>query len=284
MRILATTDFSTRSQRALRRAGLLAREKTCDLTIVHVVDDDRPARLVELEKREAERQLAERIDTLAELQNIDCRALVVTGEPFDGILGAAESLAADLIVMGSHRKQFLRDIVTGTTIERVIRTSSFPVLMVNNEARSAYRRVLAAVDTVVPSVKAIKTAEALRLLENADLFLIHAFHAVAKGKLSLASVDDKQIEQYVTEERERVLEELKAYFVASSLDVGAWSLRVEEGDPFAVIFDQVQELLPDLVLVGTHGRMGMAKALLGSVTLDVLRSIETDILVVTSDY
>src|SRR5690625_4803989 len=172
MRILATTDFSSRSRRALRRAGLLAREKVCRLVIAHVVDDDRPTRLVELEKREAERQLAEQVDTLAELRDIDCRTLVVTGEPFDGILRIAESVAADLIVMGAHRKQFLRDIITGTTIERVIRTGPFPVLMVNNENRNAYRRVLAAVDTVVPSVKAIKAAEALRLLENADLDLI----------------------------------------------------------------------------------------------------------------
>jgi universal stress protein E len=40
MRILAATDFSTRSQRAVRRAGVLARDKGAELTLVHVVDDD----------------------------------------------------------------------------------------------------------------------------------------------------------------------------------------------------------------------------------------------------
>ncbi|MCB8823361.1 universal stress protein [Microvirga rosea] len=59
------------------------------------------------------------------------RALVVAGDPFDGILRAAASTGADLIVMGAHRKQLLRDILVGTTIERVIRTGPHPVLMVN---------------------------------------------------------------------------------------------------------------------------------------------------------
>ena len=42
--------------------------------------------------------------------------------------------------MGAHRKQFLRDIFVGTTIERVIRTGPYPVLMVNNEASAPTRR------------------------------------------------------------------------------------------------------------------------------------------------
>jgi nucleotide-binding universal stress UspA family protein len=42
MQILAATDFSTRSNRALRQAGLLAQMGRAQLHIVHVVDDDQP--------------------------------------------------------------------------------------------------------------------------------------------------------------------------------------------------------------------------------------------------
>lgn len=60
MQILAATDFSTRSQRASGRAGLLARERSAELALVHVVDDDQPPDLVALETLEAERILGER--------------------------------------------------------------------------------------------------------------------------------------------------------------------------------------------------------------------------------
>lgn len=283
MQILAATDFSTRSQRALRRAGLLAREKSFELAIVHVVDDDQPARLVDLEKRESERYLAEQIDTLAELRGVDCRALVVVGDPFDSILRAAASVAAELVVMGVHRKQFLGDIFIGTTVERVIRAAPCPVLMVNHEPTDVYRLVLAAVDTVSPSAKAMKTVETLRLLENAKLTLVHAIHAPARGKLALAGVDNGQIEQYLAAERDRARAELRAYFAANDIDIEAHPMRIEEGSPFATIAAAVRDLMPDLVLIGTHGRTGVAKVLLGSVTTDVLRFIDTDILVVSPD-
>ena len=118
MQILTATDFSTRSHRALRRAGLLAQARNAELTLVHVVDDDQPKQLVEIESREAERILAEQISAMAELRGARCRPLVVAGDPFDGILRSAASIGADLIVMGAHRKQLLRDIFVGTTVER----------------------------------------------------------------------------------------------------------------------------------------------------------------------
>jgi universal stress protein E len=146
MLILAATDFSTRSNRALRQAGLLAQPDRTQLHVVHVVDDDQPQELVRMEMREAERVLAEQMDAMPELRALQARPMVVTGDPFDGILRVAADIKPDLIVMGSHRKQLLLDIFVGTTIERVIRTGPVPVLMVNNEAQRRYENVVAPVD------------------------------------------------------------------------------------------------------------------------------------------
>lgn len=280
MKILVATDFSTRSRQALRRAGLLARDTGSDLTITHVVEDDQPPPLVELETRESERYLAELTGTLAELRGLSCRSVVVAGDAFDGILRTAESAAADLIVMGAHRKQFLRDVFTGTTIERVIRTGPFPILMVNSGATHPYRQVLAAVDMTEPSVNAVRTGKALGLAESANLALVHGFEAMAKGKMSFAGIETDQIDEYIAEERLRAGAELNAYFEANGIDVDGWSRCIEEGSPFQVISRAAQELNPDLLIVGTHGRTGIAKAFLGSVAEEVLRSIETDILAV----
>ena len=121
MRYLVATDFSTRSNRAVRQAGLLAHARNAELHLVHVVDDDQPEELVRMEKREGQRVLFEQVNSMPELRGIQCRPVVVTGDPFDGILRSAADISADLIVMGSHRKQLLLDIFVGTTIERVIR-------------------------------------------------------------------------------------------------------------------------------------------------------------------
>ena len=280
MQILAATDFSTRSQRAVRRAGLLAQNTGAELVLVHVVDDDQPQRLVEIETREAERTLGEQISAMAELPRERCRPMVVAGDPFDGILRTAAAMKADLIVMGAHRKQLLQDIFVGTTIERVIRTGPYPVLMVNNEVGQPYRTVLAAVDMSEPSANAIRAAESAGLIGDGRVTLLHAFVPLGKGKMSMAGIERARIDEYVAGERERAMDEFVTFLAESKLADRRWSLRVEEGSAFEVISRVVEEMRPDLLIMGTHGRSGIIKVLLGSVTEEALRSLDVDILAV----
>jgi len=280
MRILAATDFSTRSQRAVRRAGLMARAVDAELMLLHVVDDDQPPRLAIIESREAERILAEQIASMAELRGVRCRPMVVAGDPFDGILRTAAELEIGLVVMGAHRKQLLRDIFIGTTIERVIRTGPYPVLMVNNETCEPYRRVLAPVDLSERSADAVRLSRTTHLLDEAHVTFLHAFRPLAKGKLFMTGVSQESIENYVAGERQTAIDEVTTFLPVKELSCGGWSLRTEEGDAFEVISRVVEETAPDLLVIGTHGRSGLLKGMLGSVTEAALRSLSVDILAV----
>lgn len=280
MIIVAATDFSTRSHRALRQAGLLARAHRAELHLVHVVDDDLPDDLVRMEEREAERVLVEQIGSMPELHDARCHPTVVRGHPFDGILRAAAATGADLIVMGAHRKQFLRDIFTGTTIERVIRGGKYPVLMVNNEAQRRYERVLVPVDMSEMSAEAIRVGLSTGLLEEKGATLLHAFSPVARTRLVSAGASADVISGYVDGERHRVMDELTSFLVTHGFGTRRWSLRIDEGEPMQAISRAVQEKRPDLLVMGTHSRSGLLRALIGSVTEEVLRSLNVDVLVV----
>ena len=280
MRILAATDFSTRSNRALRQAGLLAKAGGTQLDIVHVVDDDQPAQMIETERREADRVLAEQMKVMPELSDVRCEAMVVVGDPFDGILRTAAAAKADLIVMGQHRRQLLRDIFVGTTIERVIRARSFPVLMVNNEAQQHYERILIAVDMSEPSANAILVARQARLVSESRPTLLHAFQPLAKGKMLAASSSQAAIDEYVASERQQARTEVATFLAARGLDHEQWPLRIEEGTAGEVLSRSVREMRADLLVMGTRGRSGLLKVLIGSVTEEALRSLNVDILAV----
>ena len=280
MQILAATDFSTRSNRAVRQAGLLAQAASARLHLMHVVDDDQPQELVSLERREAERILDEQISSMPELRDVDCNRNVISGDAFDGILRTAADVNADLVVLGAHRRQMLRDIFTGTTIERVIRLGRSPVLMVNHEAQRRYESVVAAVDMSDPSANALKAAVATGLVSDAGATLLHAIAAPAKGKMYVGGASQASIDEYVDEERANATDELAAFLVANDLANQRWSLRVQEGAPMEVISRAVSELHPDLLIMGTHGRSALLKVLIGSVTEEALRSLNVDILAV----
>jgi len=280
MQILAATDFSTRSNRALRQAGLLAQPGNAQLHVVHVVDDDQPEELIRMETREAEQVLVEQIYSMPELRGIQARRMVVTGDPFDGILRAAAEIQADLIVMGSHRKQLLLDIFIGTTIERVIRKGSFPVLMVNNEAQRRYEKVVVPLDMSEASVDSLRVAQSTGLIGDKRATLLHAFWPVAEGKMYSVASDQASMNEYLASERRRVMDELAAFLIANDLNCGGWSIRVETGGAMEVISRAVTEIRPDLLVMGTHGRSGLLKVLIGSVTEEALRSLNVDILAV----
>lgn len=278
-RILAATDFSTRAHRAIRRAAILARQSGAELTLVHIVDEE-PESLAALEVAESHKILDEQIASVPELRGVPCRGIVEIGPPHDAIMKAAAAVGAHLIVMGSHRRQLLRDVFVGTTIERVIRGGACPVLMVNSEAAQPYARALAAIDLSDTSANALSSASGLGILDNTHLTVAHAFSAIAKSKLALADVPRERITAYVETEQQRATTELQSYLTSLALDAANSSYYVAEGDPVPVISKAVDTIGPDLLIVGTHGRSGVARMLLGSVAEELLRTLEIDILAV----
>ena len=151
--------------------------------------------------------------------------------------------------------------------------------MVNNEAQRRYEKVVAPVDMSHASADALRGALAAGLIgERATL--LHAFFPVGKGKMLTAEPDRASVDNYVESERRQVMDELVAFLIANDLGREGWSFRLEEGGPMEVISRVVSEMHPDLLVMGTHGRSWLVKALIASVTEEALRSLDVDILAV----
>jgi universal stress protein E len=191
-------------------------------------------------------------------------------------------MSADLIVMGTHRKQLLRDVFVGTTLGRVIRVGAFPVLLVNKEANNPYSKVIAAVDLCEPSERAVRIAKSVGLIDCVERTLLHAFVVSAKNQLYIGDAPDGQMTELVAAERRRLRDALEVFLGSHKHHGSVWNYRIEEGDAQTVISGAIQELRPELLVIGTHGRPVIAKLLLGSVAEAVLRSLDVDILVVPS--
>lgn len=177
--ILFATDFSERSDRALRRAVLIARATGANVTLLHVVDDDRPRRIIDRERDLADELLREQVHTLATVDGIASRAEVVLGSPTVGLAKASEESAYDLLILGQHRRQPIRDAFVGTTAERTIRQVRIPVLVVSGPPVSAYRRVVVATDLLENSRGAADKFARLGVCVGARTTLLHVFFAPA---------------------------------------------------------------------------------------------------------
>lgn len=178
-RLLCATDFSERSDRALRRAVLVARAEKAELDLVHVVDDDRPKRLVDHEATDAWALLRQQMATLGSVDGVKGRSDVILADPFEGIVRATEERRPDILVLGPHRRQFLRDAFVGTTAERAIRKVACPVLSVNGPPVSPYRQILLTTDLSEASKAALQRYFDLGIFAAANHAILTVFDVLA---------------------------------------------------------------------------------------------------------
>jgi nucleotide-binding universal stress UspA family protein len=224
--ILAATDFSTRADRALRRATLLAQEAGAQLVLVHVVDEDLPPRLLEAETLEATALLQELAATVTLVDAVPCAARLAVGEPFQAISALAEELDTDLIIMGQHRRQALRDVFVGTTVERTIRESLRPLIMANAPPTGPYERVLAATDFSEGSANAPHVAQNLGFFERAKKNLRPPCVRCARPEPDAALLGDRAAKTISPRKRSGRARNLTNSLASSGLSptVGFWSL------------------------------------------------------------
>ncbi|WP_439572034.1 universal stress protein [Phreatobacter sp.] len=283
MPILVATDFSTRSDRALRRATLIARQTGARLVLAHAVDDDQPPRIRAAEEREAEALLTELATTVFTVDGVSCTSAILVGDPFVAIGEAAARLQASLVVMGPHRRQTLRDVFVGTTVERTIRNSETPVIMANAVPAGSYDRVLVATDFSDASLQAGRRAASLGLLASASVAFAHVMEEPGPGPIlrSASTRADLAAAEAASETAagERLGEVMTALATGPAVPV----LLRPETSVAAAILTAARQHRADLVVAGSRGASGRwSRFMLGSVAGDLLRDADMDVLVVPS--
>lgn len=278
--VMVATDFSERSDRALRRATLIARETGAALSLVHVVDDDQPQRIIDAERDTALALLHEQTATLRRLDGVSSQGHVVLGTAFAGIVQSVEQGQPDLLVLGPYRRRVLRDTFIGTTAERTIRQVSCPVLMVNGPPVSAYRSVLLTTDLSEGSRRALEIAASVGIAPNADRSLLLAFDAPVLRLGMSYTIPDEEKKTYLENERAEAAQKLAGFLAGFCTGHVDSILRHAQTTPANEILSVADELSADLIVVGTRGASGFTRLLLGSVAEEILRRARRDVLAV----
>lgn len=280
-RLLLATDLSSRSDRALERSIDLARTHEAHLTILHVVDEDLPRALRSSLTAAAEEELAAVLKKAGISAASDVSVCVVEGREHLTILDAAEKDDVDLVILGRHRDESVDRPLRGTTMERVLRQGRTPVLVVTDRTEGPYRKVMIGVDFSTCSQAAIRAG--FSVAPDADFNFVHAFQVPFEGFLAGNAVQ-AEVSRERDEELAKVIDaEMETLLQRRGTDLGLEGrLRrvVRDGEVTGVLRSEAAHLNPDLLVIGTHGREGIAHALLGSVAESFLNRPPCDVLAV----
>jgi nucleotide-binding universal stress UspA family protein len=141
--ILAPTDFSPNSERAVDYAVELAQRLGAKLTLLNIVPEPSaldypiegiPIEEIEERKKEAERRMEDQLER-AKLQYQEVDAVQRTAlHPRDEIIGVARELSADLLVISTHGYTGWKHLLFGSHAEKIFEHACCPTLVVRSQS------------------------------------------------------------------------------------------------------------------------------------------------------
>ena len=281
--LLAAIDLEPGSALVVNRAAELAQRLHAKLHLVHVVDDALTLYepMVEISVRHRLKQAAETaLQALfsalpEELQARSCYQ-VILGKPHRALANYIGQSQADLLIVGRHHIEPLRDLFVGTTAERLLRHCDIPLLMVSNDSVAPYLQVMAATDFSRSSHHALQAG--LWLAPAANIHLVHVCDPPFMGFVRYEQEDlDNLLAQKKAQLAEEIASEM-AYFLAADEQSRIQS-ELLTGNVQQCLSAAVELHRPQLLVLGTHGRQGIGRLLIGSVASNFLSSLPCDVLV-----
>lgn len=285
--IIAATDFSASAQRAVEQAARLAKQWHAALTIAHVFNDSAWASIkavYDLSRWEASDPAASARHKLAAICaelvrdfGVSADAEVLVGRASQKIREFVASRRAELLVVGEHGENWLRDAVLGGTALKVLEATHIPVLLVRQPAVGAYRRIVIATDFSATATRAARLA--LELFPEARHHLIHAYVVPFEARMRMGGAQEEDIQHYREQEYLKAARNLEAFAVDCDYRAAAEFSRLAlYGYPASVLFEQAQGMEADLIVIGKHGGGAFEEKLLGSVTQNILYHAGCDVL------
>jgi len=275
--IVAGTVFGPRSDAAVRIATTLAEAFRSKTVLVHAVHEQAYSVIAEHPGiPELERRLRERHAQSGNVNAADVEVVVVRGSAARAIVETAATRFADLIVVGAGTPTDSGESRIGSTTSRVVRNSPVPVWIVAPNAAAKPSKILCPVDTSEASRRALKNAHFLSQVFEADLTVLHVLEPLSTLYAGIDMPDDAVEMGFLSPQKQRFEEFLG--------DLGfrdeSWSVTTLRGKPHEQIIAHARESSTDLIVMGTVGRAGVARLLLGSVTEKVTRQLPCSILTV----
>ena len=277
-KVLVPVDGSESSFHALRQAFQFSSIEKSWITVVCVAPEYEGDldtlvsgnNIMEQMQRPCEQALA-RAKEIAAQEGYSIKTVLEEGEPASRIIDIADAHNRELIIMGRRGRSHLERAFLGSVTKRVIGLSHGDVLVVPDSAPIAWKKILVATDGSTFSRAAVERATRFALSYG--------------GEIEVVSVVDVPSELYGDAPGlvETLIHKAKDYANTAVQIVAAKGItvnsRVVEGVTHEIIPELATKLGAQVIFVGSHGRTGMRRLLVGSVAEKIIGFASCPVLV-----
>ncbi len=280
--VLVGTNLSAAADEALRQAARLAADLSSNLLVCHVVPELIPDGSVFTEFRRANAKVNDsllakaraavelHVKTVLSDETATIEVILEYGTPHKGLLTQADATGAGVVVAAP-----------GSVAINVVRHASTAVLVARPSPPGP---VIAATDFSDVSLRAVRVAATESQRRGSPLHLLHASDVglFALGQASAAAMPYLLSSSPITLEGLDTLHAVAKHRLDETLgDIAvAGTTAVVAGSAADVIVHYAESVNAELIVVGTHGRSGLARLTLGSTAASVIESAPCSVLIV----
>jgi nucleotide-binding universal stress UspA family protein len=287
--ILVATDFSKSSRAALWEAVQLGKRSLSKIHAVHVItylEDLFRAGRYPIPDTNWRKAIQERLSEFfpKSLYPNSKRQIILGGRIADDLLYYARRHQCGLIVTGSHGRRALTRLLLGSVTTALMRRSEIPVMVVREEDKSNvhyqnFNRILVPIDFSEISIKALNFAAQLAEFVESEIHLVHvvdinaitAFqHTYRLPTISMPKNCELNVDLTLYE------------MINKYSGIPQPKVRTLMGDPAEEILKYASEHNCGLIIMGTHGRNGFQRTIIGSVTTTVLANTRNPVITISS--
>jgi nucleotide-binding universal stress UspA family protein len=285
MKTILAVDGSDNSYEAVRVMKYMAQAE--QLTLLHALNVPRPAypmmltevaeelyKTLEQSMREDGERLLNRVQSLLPLHAGPTKKHLQIGSPAEVIVSMAEEQKADLIVIGARGLGPIKERLLGSVSHRILTLAPCATLIVNGPVK-AMKQILLPLEGPSDAEDAIRFLQLKPFHEAVELTLMTVLPWTEppwpEGAAEAAAAAATEMLEKQNEHIEGVAERLR------TIGYQAHGIAVL-GTPVAMILQQAATLRSDLILMGTRGRQGITRFVLGSVSHAVLHKMPCPVL------
>jgi len=212
----------------------------------------------------------------------ECEAVYSEDKPFLAIARETQRRDVDLMLVGKHSKREHDPRKLGNVARRILHYCSCPVLVVSAQHPAKPGKILAATDLTAVGGKAVEAAAWVAARYGAELHVVHAYQFSLEDQIDPGGEQDGAYEGRHDELRTAAQAEIARQLEGTGMEERA-EVHVACGAPDTLVLEAIEGLKPDLVVMGTISRGGIAGFLTGNTAERLLSQIPASILAVKPD-
>jgi nucleotide-binding universal stress UspA family protein len=210
--------------------------------------------------------------------SVECETDVVQGTPATTIVEYADRYGHDLIVMSTHGRTGVSRYLHKSVSETVVRRSQVPVLTVrmqpDEQLTFPYNDILIPIDGSPGATRAAHHGVSLAASLEAT---VHVVSAVEEGWLDRS---DKSMDESKENHKQVSIDAIEEVIAEAESHGVTTTQHIDDGEPENVIFEHIDTIDADVVVMGTTGRRGVDRVLLGSVAEQTVREAPVPVLTI----